>query len=267
MSVNRAGQRQATVIPQQQAPKPEAAAKNESTAQRAVKAADSFVNVSEAGAEAAQYLGKKAADRAKAKALEKIPERDLKPRRTKKAEARRKARLQKARAKANKIRAASTGAKVSKLANAASKGLGVVGTGLAAANQYMESSAQTTAGKVVDAGGAAAMDIALGVVSSKTALLDGLLNAVLPDSIIKKSGGLISGNLSTSVRSIVTVGESLITGDTRGLDDFHTRSKRGEFGVVFQAASEAGDYWAEKGVAGGLKEFGKEAWRAFKSLF
>jgi hypothetical protein len=27
-----------------------------------------------------------------------------------------------------------------------------------------------------------------------------------------------------------------------------------------QAASEAGDYWADKGVADGLKEFAKEFW-------
>jgi len=30
---------------------------------------------------------------------------------------------------------------------------------------------------------------------------------------------------------------------------------RGHYGKVMQAASEAGEFWAEKGIVGGLKEF------------
>jgi hypothetical protein len=36
---------------------------------------------------------------------------------------------------------------------------------------------------------------------------------------------------------------------------FHERSKRGDYGKVMQASSEAGDYWANKGLKGGLSEF------------
>jgi hypothetical protein len=46
-----------------------------------------------------------------------------------------------------------------------------------------------------------------------------------------------------------------LTGDTKAMDDFHKRSMEGSYGKVIQAASEAGEYWAKKGLRGGLKEF------------
>jgi hypothetical protein len=36
---------------------------------------------------------------------------------------------------------------------------------------------------------------------------------------------------------------------------FHERSKAGDYGQLMQSASEAGDFWAEKGLLGGLSEF------------
>lgn len=34
------------------------------------------------------------------------------------------------------------------------------------------------------------------------------------------------------------------------------KSKKGEYGKVMQASSEAGQFWADHGIVGGLKEFG-----------
>ena len=35
---------------------------------------------------------------------------------------------------------------------------------------------------------------------------------------------------------------------------FHSRSKNGDYGVLLKASSEAGDYWNDNGVKGGLSK-------------
>jgi hypothetical protein len=64
--------------------------------------------------------------------------------------------------------------------------------------------------------------------------------------------------MQNSSRAAVTLVEGVLTGDTRGMLSFHEQSLKGEYGAVFQKASEAGDYWADKGIKGGLSEFGRE---------
>jgi hypothetical protein len=136
--------------------------------------------------------------------------------------------------------------KVLKRGDLAGQGLGALATTY---TQYRDSTATTTAGKVVDTVGGVAADWAFGKANPIVAGADAL------------TGGNISKTLSGSVRSIVTVGEALVTGNDTGLANFHERSKAGQYGAVMQAASEAGDYWAQNGVVGGLKN----AWNTFTS--
>jgi len=126
--------------------------------------------------------------------------------------------------------------------------------------QYGESTSTTTAGKTINAIGAGAVDGVLTKAVPVVAAVDAAASLVLPESVMKKAGGGIGGTLNTSVRAITTVGEGLVTGDTRGMENFHEKSVKGDYGVVFQAASEAGEYWAEHGVVGGLKNAWSAIW-------
>ena len=68
---------------------------------------------------------------------------------------------------------------------------------------------------------------------------------------------LVRANGLTKVYGAVTaIGEAVFTGDIRAMDEFHKRAMQGGYGKVMKVASEAGEYWANKGIVGGLKEFG-----------
>ena len=83
---------------------------------------------------------------------------------------------------------------------------------------------------------------------------------VIADAI---TGGEVSDHYKGTASVITVTAEGLITGDTTGMESFHEKSKNGEYGTIMREASEAGDYWAEKGVVGGLKEFGSAVWSLF----
>jgi hypothetical protein len=55
--------------------------------------------------------------------------------------------------------------------------------------------------------------------------------------------------------ALSSIGEGLVTDDTRAMDEFHKRSMNGSYGKLMAAASEAGEFWADKGLRGGLREF------------
>lgn len=114
---------------------------------------------------------------------------------------------------------------------------------------FVTSKNRTTAGKVADATLAGASG-ALVVANPVTALADFVLPKDYKLSKMYRGG---SG-------AVTALGEGLLTGDTSAMEGFHEASKRGEYGKVMQLSSEAGDYWAEHGVVGGLKEFGRELW-------
>ena len=116
-------------------------------------------------------------------------------------------------------------------------------------NAYVTSKNRTTAGKAADATITGASE-ALVVANPVTAIAD----LVLPKDY--KLSKLYRGGSG----AVTAIGEGLLTGDTSAMEDFHEASKRGEYGKVMQAASEAGDYWAEHGIVGGLKDFGRELW-------
>lgn len=168
--------------------------------------------------------------------------------------------LQKVQRQAKTAVAASKTAKLAKVFNAGGKALSVAGPVLNGVAQYGESTAQTKTGKAVNALGAGVVDGVLTKAVPVVAAVDAAASLLLPDSVMKKTGGGINGTLNTSVRVITTTAEGLITGDTRGMEAFHEKSKKGDYGVVFQAASEAGDYWAQHGVVGGLKNAWSAIW-------
>jgi hypothetical protein len=123
-------------------------------------------------------------------------------------------------------------------------GLMVVGAALDGINGYAESTATTTTGKVANgalAAGSSALLMYVPVVAGADMLVP---KGYKPSEVLKGGAG-----------AVTAIGEGVMTGDTRAMEAFHERSKSGEYGKVVQAASEAGDYWAEKGVAGGLSEF------------
>lgn len=142
-------------------------------------------------------------------------------------------------------------------AEALGTGLNVAGSVLTAVVQYRDSTATTVVGKAVDAAGAGALDWGLGTIHPAVPVVDKFVGLVFEHGLGVK-GVSIADNLNTSVRSIVTVTEGVLTGDTSGMESFHERSLAGEYTPVFRWASEAGDYWADTGIGGGLADFGSE---------
>ena len=124
------------------------------------------------------------------------------------------------------------------------QGLKVVAMALDGIDGYAESTATTTTGKVANgalAAGSTALLMSVPVVAGADMLAP---KGYKPSEVLKGGAG-----------AVTAIGEGVIAGDTRAMGAFHERSKAGEYGKVVQAASEAGDYWNEKGVGGGLSEF------------
>ncbi|MDH4135459.1 MAG: RHS repeat-associated core domain-containing protein [Anaerolineae bacterium] len=127
-----------------------------------------------------------------------------------------------------------------------------VGALVEAVGGYLESPAQTTTGKITNAvlaGGGGALVMANPWVAGA--------------DLIAPKGYKLSEVYRGTASSLTSIGEGFVTGDTSAMEEFHTRSKAGEYGKATKAASEAGDFWAEKGIVGGLREFGRELWSLF----
>jgi hypothetical protein len=124
------------------------------------------------------------------------------------------------------------------------RGLVVVGAALEGISSYTDSTAQTTAGKVTNsilgAGGGA-----LTMANPVVAVLD----------MLAPKGYKLSEVYHGGAGAVTAIGEGLLTGDTRAMDEFHKRSMEGHYGKVMQLSSEAGEYWLENGIRGGLEEF------------
>jgi hypothetical protein len=125
----------------------------------------------------------------------------------------------------------------------------VVGVALAGVIAYVDSPAQTQAGKVTNA--------ALG---AGTGAMTMMHPGVLVVDLFAPQGYKPSEHFQGTAAAVAVVGEGVLTGNTQAMDLFHQKSKRGDYGKLMQASSEAGEYWAEKGVAQGLKEFAQEFW-------
>ena len=135
---------------------------------------------------------------------------------------------------------------------AVQRGLMVVGGLASGVHSYLDSTNKTQTGKLANA--------ALGAGSGTLVMANPVV--ALADHF-SPEGYKLSEVYHGGSNAVTAIGEGIATGDTRAMDDFHSRSKRGDFGKVMQVSSEAGDFWAEKGIVGGLKEFGREFWSLF----
>ncbi len=132
------------------------------------------------------------------------------------------------------------------------KGLTVVGAGLEAYGGFIDSNAKTTGGKALNAalaGGGGALVMANPLVAI--------------GDLATPKGYKVSEVYRGGAGAISSIAEGMVTGDTRAMNDFHTRSMNGDYGKIMQASSEAGEYWAKHGVGGGLAK----AWDALKWQF
>jgi hypothetical protein len=123
-------------------------------------------------------------------------------------------------------------------------GLMAVGAAMDTVAAHQDSPNTTTGGRAANAalaGGGGALVMAHPAV--------GVADALVPEDY--KLSQVYRGGAA----ALSAIGEGVVTGDTRGMDAVHERSKAGEYGKVMKTASEAGDYWAEKGITGGLAEF------------
>lgn len=154
------------------------------------------------------------------------------------------------------LRTANTASRI----RTASTALNVAGGVLTGVSQYQNSDAQSTAGRTTSATGAGSLAVAVGARHPYLAAADAAASLLgAPETP--------SNVLNRSIDTITTVGEGLITGDTRGMENLHQRNLRGDHGPVFQAAAEAGEFWSEHGVVGGLQLFGDAVGSSARDLW
>ena len=132
------------------------------------------------------------------------------------------------------------------------KGLMLVGAAVETYAGVVDSNAQTKGGK--------ALNGVLGGASGALVMANPL---VAIGDLALPTGYKLSETFRGSAGVITSIAEGAVTGDTRAMEKFHTRSKNGDYGVVIQAASEAGDYWNDNGIKGGLSQI----WESLKWQF
>lgn len=101
--------------------------------------------------------------------------------------------------------------------------------------------------------------VAEGVSKGATSAMKyGSLPVTLADMAMKKVGlkdytlGKIYDSLSSTVGGVV----DLAKGNDRALDSVHEKNIRGDQGKITQSAVKAGEWRADEGFGGGMKEFG-----------
>lgn len=167
--------------------------------------------------------------------------------------------------------------------------LAVVGGVATGIDQATSGTTTTTAGDIVNGTAAGGMSVAFGAANPALAAVDAVSSMA--------GGPSLSEATNNGINSAVTIGEAAVTGDTRGLEELNRRNLsgengqvtrvaagygeaiangdtshleayqrealRGDHGTVARTLAESGDFWAEHGIGGGLREFGRE----FMSLF
>ncbi len=136
-----------------------------------------------------------------------------------------------------------TGSRIAKIVDKLP--LDAIGAIASFASKLYSSDNTTTTGKVVDAGATSALDTAFSMANPITAGIDALIGLI--------PGGErynISNTMSNSTSAITGAGESILTGDTRGIESFHQKSLAGENTWIFQKAAEWGEsYKGREGVS------------------
>ena len=127
------------------------------------------------------------------------------------------------------------------------KGLMIVGAALEGAAGWVDSNAQTVEGKAANA--------ALAAGGGALVMADPIVAGA---DVMAPKGYKLSEVYQGTAGALTAIGEGIARGDETAMARFHERSKKGDYGAIMKAASEAGDFWAERGLMGGLSEF-KEA--------
>jgi hypothetical protein len=136
-------------------------------------------------------------------------------------------------------------------------GVMAVGAAVEAVGGYVESPATTTAGKGVNAvlaGGGGALVMANPAVAVADLLLP---HGYKPSEHYR---GTAAGAATLGEAAVQSILEGPASVSTAGMEDFHERSKSGHYGHVMQLSSEAGDYWADEGIIGGVQDFAHDFW-------
>jgi hypothetical protein len=134
------------------------------------------------------------------------------------------------------------------------KALDGAGTALTVADQMKRSSAGTTGGKATS-GVLAGVANELGYgMNPYLGVADAAAGLILEKGFGVK-GVTPSQVVNQSIDTAVTFGEAAITGDTSSLQELHEKNLRGENGPIWQSAAEAGEYWEEHGIVGGMEQF------------
>jgi hypothetical protein len=162
--------------------------------------------------------------------------------------------------------------------------IGVAATALSAA---VQSDASSRTGKVVNGAAAGVLTkVAAQALSTPVAVADMVLNVagekLVGEKMNKAAGGYITGHAISTPANLATAYFEAARGDTRALDKFSEKARGGDYGAIYQAAVNAGDYWADHGIVGGLKEakslltreglhaaagLAKEKWQAARDFF
>ncbi len=120
----------------------------------------------------------------------------------------------------------------------------VVGAACEAVESYTDSPAVTRGGKAANAVLGAATTVAL----MSHPIVAGV-DALAP------TGYKLSEVYHGGAAAVTAIGEGTLRNDSKPMNTYHRRSMEGHHGKILQATSEAGEYWADRGVGGTLKQF------------
>lgn len=134
------------------------------------------------------------------------------------------------------------------------RGLVILGAALEGVAGWIDSNAQTTGGRAANA----ALAAGGGALVMANPMVAGA-DVILP------KGFKVSEVYQGTAGALTAIGEGIAAGDEAAMAIFHERSKAGDYGQLMQSASEAGDFWAEKGLLGGLSEFLEAVKHSIKS--
>lgn len=155
------------------------------------------------------------------------------------------------------VQRASADAQLAKLRKVTSTGLAAVGHALnvatsviSAKEAYGTSVATSQAGKTTEAVANGATNLALSY--TPIAVVTAAESLAFNDPKKKVVTGIYNGTASAVGAAV----DLAATGDGKALEALNQRNLKGENGYVMQAAAQAGEYWSQKGIGGGLQEFG-----------
>jgi len=142
------------------------------------------------------------------------------------------------------------------LSKHAGHALSIASATATAAEQYRQSPATSPAGKATDALAAGATSVLLGSLPTWAP-------AVVVADVV--TGGGVSQHFSGASSAVVTLAEGAVTGDIRGMERFQDEALAGKHGPVLKHVVDAGQYWADNGFSGTLRDFAREVGSLFEA--